>query len=216
MNEGNGTSSRSARTARRADDGAAVAASQAASGGADLDEGEDDGAFSVAVGRRLRAIRRAQGLSLADVEARSEGRWSASAIGAYERGFRNLSVPRLKSLAEFYGVPAGVLLGESASLNPVGGGLVFDLEALRRNMPDSPLQRFVDGIVQMRGDFNGRMLSVRSDDVQAVCAMVDSDPASAFAKLRAMRVIIEQEDGDGDAGDEQARRPDRRAVDPLR
>ncbi|MEZ5205134.1 MAG: hypothetical protein R2701_12370 [Acidimicrobiales bacterium] len=58
-----------------------------------LEEDEDEGAaepgdkaFSASVGQRLRAIRQAQGLSLAEVEARSEGRWSAPAVGAYERG----------------------------------------------------------------------------------------------------------------------------------
>ena len=74
--------------------------------GHDADAGPDadDEAFSATVGQRLRAIRQAQGLSLAEVEARSEGRWSASAVGAYERGFRTLSLPRLKSLADFYKV----------------------------------------------------------------------------------------------------------------
>ena len=44
-------------------------------------------------------------LSLDDVERQSGAGWCASAIGAYERGFRNLSLPRLRELAEFYDVP---------------------------------------------------------------------------------------------------------------
>src|SRR5260221_14447889 len=73
---------------------------------------ESPSAFSVEVGQRLRAVRRARELSLDDVERTSGGRWSASAVGAYERGFRNLSLPRLRELADFYAVPMGVLLGE--------------------------------------------------------------------------------------------------------
>ena len=63
---------------------------------------DDDGlsSFSVEVGQRLRAVRRLRKLSLDDVERESGGQWSASAIGAYERGFRNLSLPRLRELAE--------------------------------------------------------------------------------------------------------------------
>ena len=76
------------------------------------DDEDSPSAFSVEVGQRLRAVRRARELSLDDVERTSGGRWSASAVGAYERGFRNLSLPRLRELADFYSVPMGVLLGE--------------------------------------------------------------------------------------------------------
>ena len=58
------------------------------------DADQDISGFSAEVGTRLRAVRRAKALSLDDVERLSGGRWSASAIGAYERGFRNLSLPR--------------------------------------------------------------------------------------------------------------------------
>ena len=51
------------------------------------------------VGERLRAIRRQKGLSLHDVEARSTLEFKASVLGAYERGERAISVPRLLRLA---------------------------------------------------------------------------------------------------------------------
>ena len=154
-------------------------------------DNEEDAAFSRTVGQRLRAVRRAQGLSLADVEARSGGRWSASAVGAYERGFRNLSVPRLKALADFFSVPTGVLLGEPASIGSgTGGGLVLDLEALRSSLPGSPLARFTEAIAQARGDFNGRILSIRRDDLQAVCAMVHPDPGLALQSLREAGILL--------------------------
>ena len=64
----------------------------------------------VHVGERLRAIRRQKGLSLHDVEARSSLEFKASVLGAYERGERAISVPRLLRLAEIYEVPADQLL----------------------------------------------------------------------------------------------------------
>src|SRR6187397_3587233 len=67
-------------------------------------------AFSQRVGERLRAIRRQKGLSLHDVEARSDQEFKASVLGAYERGERAISVPRLLRLAELYRVPADQLL----------------------------------------------------------------------------------------------------------
>src|SRR5881409_522372 len=71
------------------------------------DEDDSPSAFSVEVGQRLRAVRRARELSLDDVERTSGGRWSASAVGAYERGFRNLSLPRLRELAAEAGSSCG-------------------------------------------------------------------------------------------------------------
>ena len=62
------------------------------------------------VGERLRAIRRQKGLSLHDVEARSNLEFKASVLGAYERGERAISVPRLIRLAEIYEVPSDQLL----------------------------------------------------------------------------------------------------------
>src|SRR5438270_13807798 len=66
--------------------------------------------YAVKVGERLRAIRRQKRLSLQDVEATSEQEFKASVLGAYERGERSISVPRLQRLAEFYQVPVDQLL----------------------------------------------------------------------------------------------------------
>ena len=158
-----------------------------------------DRAFSRAVGARLRAVRRQRGLSLVDVEERSEGRWSASALGAYERGFRNLSVPRLRALAEFYQVPMGVLLGEpTADASSAGGHtIVLDLEALRVVAAEQPIMRFINSIVVARGDFNGRMLSVRRDDLRAMCALVGAESLeSGIATLQSWGVLIDAPDLD--------------------
>src|SRR5204863_1678529 len=62
------------------------------------------------VGDRLRAIRRQKRLSLQDVEASSVQEFKASVLGAYERGERAISVPRLQRLARFYHVPVDQLL----------------------------------------------------------------------------------------------------------
>src|SRR6266498_1337402 len=66
--------------------------------------------YAVKVGARLRAIRRQKGLSLQDVEASSTQEFKASVLGAYERGERAISVPRLQRLARFYAVPVDQLL----------------------------------------------------------------------------------------------------------
>src|SRR3954471_6558959 len=156
--------------------------------------GDDaDRAFSRTVGQRLRAIRQAQGLSLADVEERSTGRWSASAVGAYERGFRNLSLPRLHALAQFSRVPVSVLLGEPhpVSTPPDRRKLVLDLAGLAAIDAAAPIRRFVQSIIEARGDFNGKILSLRHDDLKALCTLVGGDIPTGVAQLRSWGVMID-------------------------
>ena len=66
--------------------------------------------YAQRVGARLRTVRRQKGLSLQDVESGSHQEFKASVLGAYERGERAISVPRLYRLARFYGVPVDRLL----------------------------------------------------------------------------------------------------------
>lgn len=152
-----------------------------------------DDPFTRQVGQRLRAVRQAQGLSLAEVEDRSEGRWSASAIGAYERGFRTLSLPRLKALADFYRVPVGVMLGEPSPLpsGPERHKIVLDLQALALIDPAAPIRRFVQSIIKSRGDFNGRVLSLRHDDLKALCTLAGGDIPTGVAQLRSWGVMLD-------------------------
>ncbi|MEY4372914.1 MAG: hypothetical protein RL219_1683, partial [Actinomycetota bacterium] len=76
-----------------------------------MDEFDEElSAYSRKVGDRLRAIRRQKRLSLQDVEANSDFEFKASVLGAYERGERAISVPRLERLASFYSVPIDQLL----------------------------------------------------------------------------------------------------------
>jgi transcriptional regulator with XRE-family HTH domain len=153
--------------------------------------------FSREVGSRLRAVRRQRRLSLDDVERQSGGRWSASAIGAYERGFRNLSLPRLRELAEFYAVPMATLLGEidlrddARSGSRAPGKVVLDLGKLEQ-LEDPPvaLVRYARSIVLERGDWNGRVLSIRKDDVRAIGSMLHLDEAALVQQLDDWGVLV--------------------------
>ena len=74
------------------------------------DEEPQSTAYGRKVGERLRSIRRQKRLSLQDVEATPRQEFKASVLGAYERGERAISVPRLQRLARFYNVPVDQLL----------------------------------------------------------------------------------------------------------
>ena len=79
---------------------------------AELEESLSDAeaTYGKLVGNRLRTIRRQKRMSLQDVEAESGQEFKASVLGAYERGERAISIPRLQRLAAFYSVPVNQLL----------------------------------------------------------------------------------------------------------
>jgi len=155
-----------------------------------------ESSFSSEVGQRLRSVRRIRGLSLDDVEQESAGRWSASAVGAYERGFRNLSIPRLRDLARFYDVPMSVLLGEDdAGDGPrAHGRLVLDLVALQQVPEAEAVLRYLRSIILERGDYNGRVLSVRQDDLRAICSLLRTDEITTLEQLNEWGALVDGRD----------------------
>lgn len=159
--------------------------------------------YAQRVGERLRAVRKQKRLSLQAVEAQSRQEFKASVLGAYERGERSISVPRLQRLAAFYNVPVDQLLprdlggasavpgatvsGMTASTVPEarsssssateeeGDRVTIDLTRLDGvTAPERDLLRRYLGMIQVqRQDFNGRMLTIRSDDVRAIACLFD-------------------------------------------
>jgi transcriptional regulator with XRE-family HTH domain len=149
--------------------------------------------YARALGARLRAIRLQQGLSLHGVEQKSQGRWKAVVVGSYERGDRAVAVQRLSELADFYGVPIVELLPEVASAEaPMDTQrIVLDLERLSQIPAEQagPLARFAGALQRMRGDYNGRVLSVRADDLQTLSLVYDRSPADLLDLLAGWGVV---------------------------
>jgi len=146
--------------------------------------------YAEQVGERLRNIRLQKGLSLHDVEQHSSKEFKASVLGAYERGERSISVPRLQRLAIFYGVPVDHLLPrlgpETAEPATAAEETVcIDLQALegRREPEAQTLGRYLSLIQTQRGDFNGKMLTIRRDDVRVLAAILDQSPAGLMERL---------------------------------
>lgn len=129
--------------------------------------------YQVRLGERLREVRRALGLRLQDVEERSAGRLKAVVVGSYERGDRAVSAHKLAALAAFYEVPVADLLPEEEwpRTRRREGTLMVDVQRLRERSDDpdlAPLHRLVQHVQWLRDDYNGQVLSLRTDDLRTI------------------------------------------------
>jgi len=140
------------------------------------------------VGTRLRAVRILLGRSLHQVEAASGGRWKVGVVGSYERGDRMITIEKLAALAAFYDVPLTDLLPDTrpGPLPPRAARVVLNLPALTRltTADAGPLRRWVASIQHERGDYAGRVLSIRHNDLRALATVYDTTPDQLIDALR--------------------------------
>lgn len=145
------------------------------------------------VGERLRSVRRQQRLSLHGVESASGQEFRASVLGAYERGERSISVPRLQRLAKFYNVPVDQLLPrdlddesgwsqgqrQAAESSTSRQRLAIDLVRLARtDIPERDvLSRYVTALQVQRQDFNREVITLREDDLRLLASMFGEAPS---------------------------------------
>jgi len=137
--------------------------------------------YSFKVGERLRLVRRQKRMSLQEVEADSSHEFKASVLGAYERGERAISVPRLSRLAHFYDVPVGQLLprgdgiADDSAMN-LDQQVTIDLDRLARvpGAEAAVLGRFLAMIQSQRREFNGSSLTIRRDDLRTIACILDT------------------------------------------
>ncbi|MDP9021246.1 MAG: transcriptional regulator [Actinomycetota bacterium] len=164
--------------------------------------GEATGGYQARLGQRLRSIRRQQALSLQQVEQRSGGRWKAVVVGAYERGDRAISAAKLAELAGFYGVPPSELIPQpparSAAELPSGrGGIVIDLARLsdeRLGDEYGAISRYASTIQLRRGDYNGRVLTMRDGDLWSLAAMMGVSSGELLRRLAEDGLLAPRED----------------------
>jgi transcriptional regulator with XRE-family HTH domain len=174
----------------------------------DTNEEEHAARYAAAVGARLRAVRRQKRLSLQAVEAASGQEFKASVLGAYERGERSISVPRLQRLARLYDVPVDQLLPQDGvgipgdrggqprpQARPGGRGgskVAIDLSKLNES-PRGPerdlLRHFLASVQVQRQDFNGRVITIRGEDLRVMASMFGRTIDEMLVRLEELSLL---------------------------
>jgi len=146
--------------------------------------------YAEALGTKLRATRLQQRLSLHRVEQKSAGRWKAVVVGSYERGDRAVTAEKLAELADFYGVPVLDLL-------PVGRmaaapHLVIDLQRLHKLPAEQvgPLVQWISTVQSVHGDYDGKVLPIRVEDLCSMAMIYGLTPDELTAKLIDWGVLV--------------------------
>ena len=161
---------------------------------------EEDHAFLIALGGRLRDARRRRGWSLAMVEQASDGRFKPSAVANYERGWRTISVGRFMALAGLYRVEPGELLADSGAVGLIdltpaassvirrrGHQLVVDVEMLDALAPTPEIQvvrNFVTSVRAQRSD-GGPVCTLRAADLLQLARALGRAPGAVRSALGA-------------------------------
>ena len=163
--------------------------------------------YARAVGERLRAIRRQKRLSLQDAEELSNQEFQASALGPSERAERASPVPRPHRLARVSQVPADQLLPRDDDDPRAEQAAYLDLTAPAPSAPrkvildlarldevggptGEMLRRYVAMIQLQRQDFNGRVLTIRRDDLRAIACILDTPSERAGERLADMGILL--------------------------
>jgi transcriptional regulator with XRE-family HTH domain len=162
-------------------------------------ESLDEINYARLVGERLRQIRQQKKLSLNEVENATNQEFKASVMGAYERGERMISLPRLERLAHFYGVTVDQLLprdkqreDDTQTNNAAPTKLRIDVAklTLRDAKEFKMLERLLRMIQVQRQDFNGKVITVRAHDTRAIAVILDVAVDDVGAKLAELDLLF--------------------------
>jgi len=140
---------------------------------------------------RLRIIRKSKGWSLQDVERHSNGKWKAVVIGSYERSDRSISLRKAISLMEFYQVPISELFPEisrEAKAKSISINLLNLTDA--QNTNSESLRKFTKSIGDRRKDWNGKILTIRANDLQFLSLLLGLNVSATLDYLAEADLLI--------------------------
>jgi transcriptional regulator with XRE-family HTH domain len=136
------------------------------------------GGASLEIGKGLRRVRRARGLTLRDVSRLSEGKYKPTSVAGYERGERTISLERFCDLCRLYDVPAPALLAEILESMEARPEVELDLRALRSlgSSDAAVVSRYVREIRTLRRAEPSETISLRWGDVEVLADATSREP----------------------------------------
>jgi transcriptional regulator with XRE-family HTH domain len=145
------------------------------------------------LGERLRDARTGKRWTRSDVERLSGGRWTAAAVGSYERAERMLTAVNLFLLAEFYRVPIEDLIGcDAPQARPIQVRriIIIDTRLLSASLQWPWLMQFTSSVQQARAGHSRRFLRLRSRDIPRLAAIHREAVDRLLSDLDAAKVLI--------------------------
>ena len=116
---------------------------------------------------RMRMVRESRHLTLSQAANLSKGEISAIALGSYERGDRSVSARKLIAIARLYEVPISELF-EVPKKYLIEERVCIDIRKIltTSNPAAQKITEIVRNIAQLRGDWNGEVISLRAHDIK--------------------------------------------------
>lgn len=116
---------------------------------------------------RLRFLRESRNLTLSQAAVLSQGSITAMALGSYERGDRAITATKLVAISQMYGVPLQELFA-APDKTIASNRITVDIRKVNGNV--SELSKRFSGVIakiaRMRSDWNGELISLRSEDLE--------------------------------------------------
>ena len=150
------------------------------------------------LGLTLRALRIKRKWTLKDFENACGSQIKDVVLGTYERGSRSISVGKLILIASVYEVPVSIFFTENRPLGALESPnqLTIDIRKLREvtetRYPDtiSMLNKFVMGIIDIRRDWNGEILSLRKSDLTQLAILSSQSVELIIEEFRLLNLLF--------------------------
>ena len=122
------------------------------------------------IGRALRRLRRAHGLTLVDVAAMSNGTFKATSVAGYERGERSITLERFCNLCQLYGLAPDRVLAEILRRTEGRIEPEIDLAALESlgTTESALLSGFARQVRGLRGEPQAGTITLRAGDLEVL------------------------------------------------